>query len=321
MNAHGVLLGTALGDALGLPYEGLSPSRAGRLLPGPLRPRLVGSRMMVSDDTEHTILTAQALLAAPDDVSAFARDLGWRLRGWLLALPAGVGFATLRACLKLCAGVSPERAGVRSAGNGPAMRAAILGVCLTDRRDDLRAYVRASTRLTHTDPRAERGALAVALVASGVPVPALPEIMDMDDELLEALDRPQASSGPNGVKGYIYDTVGAALAAYRNHPGDWSGVVSEAVAAGGDTDTVAAIAGGLAGARGDALPDAWLQALWEWPRDVSWMASLAGRLEATFQKGERPGPLPVAWPLIPLRNALFLGTVLAHGFRRLAPPY
>ena len=41
----------------------------------------------------------------------------------------------------------------------------------------------------HTDPRAERGALAVALVASGADIIALPDLMDTDEELWAILGR------------------------------------------------------------------------------------------------------------------------------------
>ena len=41
-------------------------------------------RGMVSDDTEHACMTAQALLASAGDPDLFARDLAWRLRLWLL---------------------------------------------------------------------------------------------------------------------------------------------------------------------------------------------------------------------------------------------
>jgi hypothetical protein len=58
----GILLGTAVGDALGLPAEGLSPRRRRRLMPGPWRHRLVFGRGMMSDDTEHTLFVAQSLL-------------------------------------------------------------------------------------------------------------------------------------------------------------------------------------------------------------------------------------------------------------------
>ena len=56
------------------------------------------------------------------------------------------------------------RTGVYSAGNGPAMRAPVLGV-LCDDLDELRQLVKISTELTHTDPKAYRSALAVALLA------------------------------------------------------------------------------------------------------------------------------------------------------------
>src|SRR4051794_9098759 len=162
----GVILGTAAGDSLGLPREALSAARARRLFGGPpLTQRFLLGRGMGSDDTEHTCMAAQALLREPADPERFARVLGWKLRFWLLGLPAGLGYATLRACLKLWLGFGPSRSGVGSAGNGPAMRAAVLGVCLGDGRERLRAFVRARTRLTHTDPRAERGALLVALAA------------------------------------------------------------------------------------------------------------------------------------------------------------
>ncbi len=85
----GVLLGAAVGDALGLPLEGLSPRRAKRLFPGSLRHRFLFGHGMLSDDTEHTFMVAQSLLDAPTDVDAFARRLAWRLRFWLLSLPAG----------------------------------------------------------------------------------------------------------------------------------------------------------------------------------------------------------------------------------------
>lgn len=67
---HGCLLGTAIGDTLGLPYEGLSRQTAKRMLGPPDRYRFCFGRGMVSDDTDHALMTAAALLEAkrkPDD--------------------------------------------------------------------------------------------------------------------------------------------------------------------------------------------------------------------------------------------------------------
>lgn len=160
----GCLLGTAVGDAIGLPYEGLSRTRAARLLGPPERHRLLFGLGMVSDDTEHACMVAQALIESCGDVTSFQRQLAWRLRRWLLGMPAGVGLATLRTILRLWIGINPERSGVFSAGNGPAMRAAILGAALDD-PTALARHVRVSTRLTHTDPKAEHAAFAVAWAA------------------------------------------------------------------------------------------------------------------------------------------------------------
>lgn len=110
-------------------------------------------------------MTAKALLVSHGDPDAFARSLARQLRVWLLLIPGGVGLATLRACLRLCFGRSPAHSGVYSAGNGPAMRSALLGVCYGQDEMRLKALVRASTRITHTDPKAEYGALAIACAA------------------------------------------------------------------------------------------------------------------------------------------------------------
>ena len=97
----GCLFGGAVGDALGLPTEGVSRSRVNRLCAGSIRHRLIFGRGMLSDDTEHTAMVAKALLRHADDVASFQRSLSWSLRWWFLALPGGVGMATARAILRL----------------------------------------------------------------------------------------------------------------------------------------------------------------------------------------------------------------------------
>jgi len=123
---QGVLLGTAVGDALGLPAENMSPERIRRRWKGEWRMRLAFGRGMISDDTEHTLMVAQALLAHPNDAAAFQRSLAWKFRWWFAGLPGGVGLATAKACLKLWAGFPANKAAVASAGSGPAMRSAII---------------------------------------------------------------------------------------------------------------------------------------------------------------------------------------------------
>ncbi len=159
---RGVLIGTAAGDALGLPAEGVSRRQVSRLFPKPWRHRLILGRGMLGYDTEHTLFISQALLAQPDSVDEFARRFAWSLRWWFLFLPAGIGLGTLRSIVRLWLGFTPVRSGVRSAGNGPALRAAPIGAMIADDAAKRRAYVEASTRVTHADPRALVGAQAVA---------------------------------------------------------------------------------------------------------------------------------------------------------------
>lgn len=56
-------------------------------------------------------------------------------------------------------------------------------------------------------------------------------------------------------------------------------------------------------------------------RTVDWMARLGARLAAAAeaQSPQTPPGLPLGPTLA--RNAFFAAAVLAHGFRRLLPPY
>ena len=100
----GCLLGTAAGDSIGLPREGLSRIRVSALFgEPPLSQQLLIGRGFCSDDTEHTILTLLAIHEAKGSTSRFEQRLASSFRWWLMRIPAGIGFATLRACVKLWA--------------------------------------------------------------------------------------------------------------------------------------------------------------------------------------------------------------------------
>ncbi|HEY8503389.1 MAG TPA: ADP-ribosylglycohydrolase family protein, partial [Gemmataceae bacterium] len=299
--------------------------------------------------TEHACLTAQALITSAGEAGAFARQLARRLRFWLLGLPLGTGRATLKATLKLWLGFPPSRSGVFSAGNGPAMRAPILGVCAGHDPPRLRELVRVSTRITHTDPKAEYGAYAAALAAHAFADPSTPVSPDafrqrLRDDLGEeanelhtlirlAAESAAAGAGTEefaaslglrrGVSGYVYHTVPVALHTAWRHPDDFRAAVEAAVRCGGDTDSVAAIVGGMVGARvGRAgLPADWLGGLWEWPRTAGWMERLGQRLAEVLGKGEPAQALPINPLGLLARNLLFDLLVLAHALRRLLPPY
>lgn len=342
----GVLLGTAVGDALGLPAENLSPESIQRRWKGEWRMRLVFSRGMISDDTEHTLMVAQALLSHPLDAAAFQKSLGWKLRWWFASLPGGVGLATARACLKLWFGFPADKAAVASGGSGPAMRSAIIGAYFADDPERRRAFVLASSRLTHRSWQAETAALAVAecvalAIQTGQP-PKVDQVLGClrklsdHDEWQELLRRVESSIGENqpisefvralglsrGVTGYSLHVVPVAIYAWLRHPGNFRAALISALNCGGDTDTVGAIAGAMAGAsvgeRG--IPTEWRDGIFEWPRSVALMERIANRLAKQQVSQTTVGPITYFWPGLIARNILFLIVVLAHGFGRLLRP-
>jgi len=340
--ASGLMLGLAVGDALGLPREGMAPERAVRRFGRTLRHAFWFGRGAVSDDTEHAWMSAQAILATAGDPDRFARSLAWRLRGWIAALPPGVGWATLRACVRLWLGFPPSRSGRPSAGNGPLMRAPVIGFAT---RDDTRraALVLASTRMTHTHPLALEGAHAVADLAAaardGVSAPAAllatarrplrdpiwaEELAAVEDVLARDVEPhtwARARGRARGITGYVVDTLPAVLVAWLRDPPDYVGTVTTAIALGGDTDTVAAIAGALAGTAGGrrAIPEPWIDGLVDWPLTPRRLVAVAERLTAHLD-GATAEPVPIRGrALLPLRNLAMLATAVAHVLRRWVP--
>lgn len=349
----GCLLGTAVGDSIGLPFENLSRRSVEKLARGPLSQSLLFGRGLLSDDTEHTQMVGLSLLEAGPDPASFRRRLASRLRWWLLAGPPGVGSATARSILKLWVGVSPASSGVFSAGNGPAMRSAVIGVLWGDDPARLAEMVQASTRLTHTDPKAFDAALAVAVAAHcarpgpfDAPASAFgawerayraistdPSAMSAEIALLrEAImqgwslqDVANRLGCANGVTGYALHTVPAALHAWMLHSGDLRQAVSAIVRCGGDTDSTAAIVGGIVGAGvgPDHVPPEWLAQLWAWPRNADWMRELAASLA---RAGGRAVPMSWTerlrewawWPFNLTRNLAMFAVVLVVFFVRLA---
>ena len=343
---HGVLIGTAVGDALGLPAEGLSPKRIKANGWNQWDHRLLFGKGMVSDDTEHTLFVSQAMLQHPDDPDAFRRALGWKLRWWLVSCPAGVGLATARAIFKLWFGIPVCRSGVWSAGNGPAMRSAIIGVRYCDDLYALRACVKASTCLTHTDPRALTGALAVAEIcayfANGNDLSAktelfliLKELQPVDDEWLRIIAEMEQSVEcghsvadfcltqglTRGVSGYIYHTVPVAVYACLRHEGDFEASMSSLLSCGGDTDTSGAILGAMLGALGQnvSIPKPWVDGICDWPRSVRLLEEVARR----FAANPAAPASPVRYSLLAVipRNIVFLCVVLFHGMARMLPAF
>lgn len=323
------LLGTAYGDALGLAAEGMSPKAIARRWGRVERFHLLGRWGFVSDDTEQSALVAQSMARCPGDLDAATRDFRRALLGWFLRLPWGIGLATLRACVRIALGL--RRSGVASAGNGAAMRAAVIGAALDDPAQR-RLWSDRFAEVTHTDPRAVQGARFVAEVAARARDGSSAEVLRaalavveqpaLREAVAAALSLAARDAGPEAVvkalghTGFVVHTVGLASYAFVRWGDAPLRSVQGVIAFGGDTDSIAAIVGAWAGARHGAawIPAEHLAAMHDGPFGPTHLRALGADVSAG--RGLRARYNPVA---AMIRNLLLYPVVLAHGFRRLVP--
>jgi poly(ADP-ribose) glycohydrolase ARH3 len=273
---RGCLLGGAVGDALGAPFEGW-PTVAGREVD---RWAASDRRLSWTDDTALQLALAGYLaeLESPTDFDEdrlareFARvwhDEPWRGYG---ANPPTI-FRTVLSGGDWRAAARSSFGGRGSLGNGGAMRAAPIGVLPAD-PDLLAAIARRSAAITHAHPVGQDGAVLIALAAQAVLVrrgdgrtvdPAglidtvasyleTPELRRAVDMVRETLDvaAPRAVGRAIGTGITAHEAAPAALSAFLHHPADPMAAVRFAITMGGDTDTIAAMAGSLAGAASGA---------------------------------------------------------------------
>lgn len=339
MRAAGFFLGTAVGDALGLPAEGLSGPAAALLFRDGLRFRLLGRAGFVSDDTEQSALLAQAIIRHPSDVAACVRSFRRSLLGWFLRLPWGIGFATLRASVRIALGL--RRTGVCSAGNGAAMRAGVIGLAFPRDRARRQALGRLIAETTHTDPRAIEGALFVAelarecaCVASAVvdrhalveraravvKDPSLAAALTKAAALARAGVDDDAAAARLGTTGFVVHTLGFAAWCFLAHGDTPLGAIGVAIGHGGDADTIGAIVGGWVGAlHGEqALPAALVARVNDGPFGPTHLVALGAAVDAVA-RGEPAEAPPWSAARALFRNLALFPVILAHGLLRLLP--
>lgn len=334
-----VLLGTALGDALGLPAEGMSARAIGRRFGRMDRFRLLGRTGFVSDDTELSALIAQSLIAHPDSAEGAADAFRRALLGWACRLPWGVGLATLRASGRIGLGLRPS--GVMSAGNGAAMRAAVVGAFFRGEDDPRRvAFGRALAETTHRDPRAVEGALYVAELTAAacrepagsgfapaqaearrvVAHPQLADAIDRAAELARAGSSPAEAATACGTSGFVVHTLAWSTFTLLRFGADPLPCLVETIAAGGDTDSAAAIVGAWLGAgHGVApLPGRLIEGIQDGPFGPTHLRALGSALDR-LRRGERVEPPRYSRPAALGRNLALMPVILGHGFRRMVP--
>lgn len=279
--ARGVLLGLACGDALGRPVEFRSDSviasQHGTLT------EMVGHGTWDQPAGTTTDDTAQALCIARSLANQQAfdpADIAARFVEWYDSDPFDVGVMTSQSLRKLKHGIPWEEAGQqvwehspegKNAGNGSVMRCPPLAI--PDADPDIRAEVsRTSSQVTHADPRCTSGCAILNYTIAGLlrnksdPLAGALDYIgeDAPDELVDAL-RPLATgdiSGELQTSGYVVHSLQTALHDGLRAESAENAIVT-AVNRGGDTDTIGAIAGAIAGARFGAadLPERWLQVI------------------------------------------------------------
>jgi ADP-ribosylglycohydrolase len=330
---YGSILGTALGDSIGLPFEALSRKKIAKKSPTFKTQTLFFGKGMFSDDTEQTLSVAQSLIESYDNESLFKKNMKKRLQFWFMALPAGIGFATMRAIVK---SFFVKEAGVFSAGNAPAMRSALLGLMFGDDNEKLKSFVRANTELTHTDPKAYYGALAVAKATYLSSLHREDEFFEVmsqlvdDREFLSLLQEVKSSLAltslefaskldlEKGVGGYIYQTLPIVLHSWLRNRDDLAQAIIDVIKCGGDTDTTGAIVGSIVGAniKGKKVPQAWIDDIIDFPRDIEFINKVSSEL-ATVEESKRTSKAPSLSALvIVFRNMWFLMVVLVVSVTR-----
>lgn len=289
--AAGALVGGALGDALGMPTQLLSPERIAATyghvdrFVEPTSDHPVSRGLpagTVTDDTEQALLLGRVLLG-PGRAFDHARWVN-ALLDWERDVKARgsydlLGPSTKRAIDAINAGVPAEEAGSAGDTNGAAMRIAPVGIMMPiDRLDALVLKVAETCRATHNTSIAIASAAAVAAAvscgvsggdwrqASAVAIAAARQGAglghwvtggDIATRIRFAQDAVRGKPAADAIQ-LVVDLIGTGVASQESIPaafavleiakGDpWQAAVISANL-GGDTDTIGAIAAGMAGA-------------------------------------------------------------------------
>jgi ADP-ribosyl-[dinitrogen reductase] hydrolase len=255
------MVGMAVGDALGAPFEFGPPLACGG---GGWDPG------EATDDTQMAVLVGLSLTECGgfDPADMFAR-----FQRWAAAEPKDIGLQTEAV---LTSGLPWNEAAAdhaahtgRAAGNGSLMRTISAAVYFAQAgQEATMRMAREISALTHGDPAAGEGCavyhdlIRVALDDQD-PLLAIPAALDQvaphcRDRWAVALDPSWSPEQATQFNGAVWPALGTAIWAVRT-TNDFEAALRRAVDAGGDTDTVAAITGGLAGAvyGVGAIPERW----------------------------------------------------------------
>lgn len=279
----GSALGTFVGDALGEPVEGW-PHRAIYSRFG-LLDTMVREEGHYTDDTQMMIGILETLQETGGfDPAVCAKKFQENFEPW-----RGYGRRIFGVVERIREGIPWDQVGTDSFGNGGAMRIAPIGCFYYRDLQALKKNAIVSARITHNHPEGLAGAVAQASAVglalqhglSHEPIKResfldriVTQVRDMDKRFGEYLDEVgsipsgsvieviEAITGRYDLSLRAIESVPAALAAFvLTH--NFREAVVLAVNLGGDTDTIGAMAGAVAGAYYgyDQIPQEWLNAL------------------------------------------------------------
>ena len=281
---RGAIYGHLLGDALGVPYEFLRADA----IPSPVVWRGFGSHSQLpgtySDDGALMLCQVASLVdkEAFDASDTASRFLRWYEDGYQAAggQVFDIGGTTGEALMAFKSRAEPLEAGPtdeRANGNGSLMRILPIGLAgCADETEDLIRTSHDASRVTHGHPRSQVCCalhnLALARLLRGA---SADDAMDAARGELEAHYGGRVEWSAHAAEspavlgwadrrgsGYVVDSLWSAWDSLSQSV-SYRDAVERAVSLGDDTDTTAAIAGGLAGAvwGDEALPREWLEEL------------------------------------------------------------
>lgn len=283
----GALYGVAVGDALGAPWEGWRPKQLfGKF--GVIKDMMQFDAAWAlgefTDDTWLTLATARAY----DGDEFSPQKAGLAMVIWMRSIGKGIGKLTNTALSNLSSGrcdvyssghkaLSSQAAG-RGASNGSLMKCISTGLVHSYKcRDDIEKESTVLSEITHADPKCVAACVGYNIVAAGLLDNKNPiDLMRVAQDVTKKIDKETSDifgyvadgegsrfdpSVMEGI-GYVFRALDRSLIACRDAV-DFEDEMVKVVNEGGDTDTNAAIAGGLLGVRFgyEAIPKRWIEPL------------------------------------------------------------
>jgi poly(ADP-ribose) glycohydrolase ARH3 len=297
----GCLLGLAVGDALGARFEGRSSEGIAQqyLQPRDLSERPPFGELWYTDDTQMMIGVCETLIACgeieyPELCRRFAENY---------ELHRGYGRSTQLILEAIRDGhnhrmLAEELLPGGSFGNGAAMRVAPVGLAFRGDLPKVAEQARKSAEPTHLHRLGIEGA---ELLAAAVALASYVERFDHDSffDQLQTLASSVEYAGPlnrarslavrrdlalfgNGIA--ATDSVVTAIASFARTPDNYSETIGSVILLGGDTDTMAAMAGAISGAYlgRAAIPEKLLDALEDGHKGRRYLETLARQLYQRF---------------------------------------